>query len=136
MKKFSFLATWLFLAGCHHQARPPETAYDPELLKLAQEAAEEQKNQAPEPVKEEPVRTEGECSRDGVGCPPGYICWDSYFCKLGFTDQCSADGDRRCHKLCSDDGDCPRSEPRCVTRPIFAGSETGKEFKFCLGEGR
>ncbi len=119
--------------GCRHEAKPPESAYDPELLKMAEEAAAEREREARQTPKEPEVQPKkGECSREEGGCPPGYLCWDSYFCKQDFPDQCSADGDLRCHKLCSDDGDCPRSAPTCITKPIFSGSEQGQEYKFCV----
>lgn len=127
----------LLAAACHPEPKPPETAYDPALLEAAREAARErererqqlqQQQQQAQPVKK------GECSREEGGCPPGYFCWDSYFCKQGFTDQCTASGDKRCHKLCDSDVDCPRRMPHCRAKPIFSGSERGSEVKFCVAE--
>ena len=135
MRRMMALALLAVLGtACRSGPQVPESAYDPELLKMAEEAAAEREREAQQlsPPPPEPEQKEGECSREEGGCPPGYLCWDSYFCRQGFADQCSADGDRRCHKLCSDDGDCPRSTPHCVTKPIFSGSEQGQEFKFCV----
>ena len=126
----------LLAASCHPQPKPPETAYDPALLEASREAAREQElerqQQAQQAEQVQPVK--GQCSREEGGCPPGYFCWDSYFCKQGFTDQCTASGDKRCHKLCDNDADCPHRMPHCRAKPIFSGSERGSEVKFCVAE--
>ncbi len=122
--------------ACSNRDQPPESAYDTSTLESARalakiraqedeqnlQAQREQKAKAPKP----------ECSRLTGGCAEGHICWDSHFCKQGFDDQCSAAGDKRCHKLCSFDGDCPEKMPHCQEKPIFSGSERGKLEKFCV----
>jgi hypothetical protein len=75
---------------------------------------------------------QGECDRETGGCRKGYICWDSRFCKHGFEDQCSAAGDKRCHKKCADNGDCPEDMPFCREIPLFSGSDRGILEKFCV----
>jgi len=105
------------------------------LLKAAREAAAERKAADEESeVEGSQAATVAECTRQEGGCKHGYICWDSYYCKLGSADQCSAAGDKRCHKLCSDDADCPQDMPYCRLKPIFSGSERGVEEKFCVRE--
>jgi len=125
----------LISGGCHPREQPPASAYDPALLEAAREAAAERK-EADEESADESFRTTAvaECTRQEGGCKHGYICWDSYYCKLGFADQCSAAGDKCCHKLCTDDADCPQDMPYCRLKPIFSGSERGVEEKFCVRE--
>ena len=126
-------AVWL-LAGCHRQPQPPPSAYDKELLDTARRIAEENRRRDEQARQQaaEPKPQKVQCSRETGGCQPGYICWDSYFCKRGFDDQCTASGDKRCHKLCDTDEDCPRSMPKCRAKPMFSGSEEGREVTFCV----
>jgi hypothetical protein len=129
----SFTGSLVFFGGCHPQEKPPASAYDPALIEAAQEAAAERKAADEESADQESGKTTvAECTRQEGGCKRGYICWDSYYCKLGFADQCSASGDKRCHKLCMDDGDCPQAMPHCRLMPIFSGTERGVEEKFCV----
>jgi hypothetical protein len=134
---FVFGAVWLVL-GCTGGERIPKSAYDPKLLDDAQAIAKENEEHrraleehSREARAEEAVR--GECDRDEGGCPADHVCWDSFFCKDGSTDSCSAAGDMMCHKRCKSDRDCTARMPRCVEKPIFKGSEDGVLEKFCVG---
>ncbi len=119
------------LAGCPKRDVPPDSAYDPELVDAARQAAEAKgQGGAEAPAGEAPV-ARAECDRETGGCPEGFLCWDSWYCKLG-TDQCSAAGDKRCHKLCATHADCPADMPQCVARAIFRGSAEGTEERFCV----
>lgn len=125
----------LWLSGCPKKEVVPESSYDPELLETAREVAgrenEVQQDASGDPdegVSGQPT----ECTRDTGGCPDGSLCWDSWYCKQGRPDQCSAQGDKRCHKRCGDDDDCPEAMPRCIEKPIFKGSDRGVLEKFCV----
>ncbi|MBN2494743.1 MAG: hypothetical protein JXR96_09155 [Deltaproteobacteria bacterium] len=122
-----------FAAGCPKRDQPPPTAYDPELLAAAQQAAEEdaaaQNDAGPS---SNAAKAKPECDRERGGCAEGFLCWDSWYCKRGLEDQCSAAGDKRCHKRCETDADCPADTPRCVEKPIFNGSERGILERFCV----
>jgi hypothetical protein len=137
MKRLMPLVCLLFLctlAGCPKREQPPSSAYDPELLEAAREAAADREAEERAYDEENKVEeTASECTREEGGCKKGFVCWDSYYCKGGFGDQCSASGDKRCHKLCTDDGDCPEKMPHCRTLPLFSGSDRGIEEKFCVG---
>lgn len=123
----------VLLAGCPRRDQPPESSYDPELLETAKELAAEQDQTDQAAVSDQgEAEKKGECSRETGGCPAGYLCWDSWYCKQGRDDQCSAMGDKRCHKLCFDDGDCPRAMPLCREKPIFKGSDRGRLERFCV----
>ena len=123
------------LSGCPKRDLPPESSYDPELLATAKDlAAEEGDGEAAEGAGEAPAAEQGECDRERGGCPAGYLCWDSWYCKKGFDDQCSAMGDKRCHKLCEADEDCPEKMPLCRERPLFKGPDRGTLEKFCVAE--
>ena len=130
---------WIFLllglSGCPKREQPPESAYDPELLEAARAAAKDRENDELD-ANQDTQLPEGpaECTRESGGCKKGYICWDSHFCKQGFSDQCSASGDKRCHKECAENKHCPNEMPYCVEKPIFSGSERGKTEKFCVEE--
>lgn len=129
----------LVIGGCPKREQPPKSAYGDDLLESAQRVQEEQKEadarekelqkQAAAEAEEE---YEGECTRQAGGCKQGYICWDSYYCKQGFEDQCSGSGDKMCHRKCVDDNDCPRKMPVCTEKPIFHGTERGVLEKFCV----
>ena len=131
---FSFI-----VAGCAKREQPPASAYGEDLLQSAQKIKQEQKEedarekalQAEEANRAE-EEYESECSRKTGGCKKGYICWDSYFCKQGFGDQCTASGDRMCHKKCVDHGDCPSKMRACAEKPLFHGTERGVLEKFCV----
>ncbi len=131
-----FVVFGMIVCGCPHRDEVPESAYDPELVEAAKAAAEaerkarEEAEQQQEEAAAEEVK--GECSRDTGGCEKGYICWDSWFCKHGFQDQCTAAGDKMCHKKCSDNSDCPEKMPFCREIPIFSGSDHGVLEKFCV----
>ena len=121
--------------GCPKKEQVPESSYDPELLAAAREAAareEQAANAGDDGSAETASGEEAECNRDTGGCPDGSLCWDSWYCKQGRPDQCSAQGDKRCHKRCSDDSDCPEAMPRCIEKPIFKGSDRGVLEKFCV----
>ncbi len=122
----------LALAGC--PKKEPVSAYDAKLLESARAAAEEEKRYQAEMAKEysKSQEVKGECSREQDDCEDGFLCWDSYFCKADNKDQCSAYGDKRCHKLCTTDADCPSAMPRCQEQPIFSGSEQGVLQKLCV----
>ena len=125
----------VIFCGCPGRSEVPESAYDPELVEAAKAAAEAEKAaRAEEAARQEEYAKEvkGECDRETGGCEKGYICWDSWFCKHGFEDQCTAAGDKMCHKKCSDNSDCPEKMPFCREIPIFAGSEHGVLEKFCV----
>jgi len=131
-------AAMFLLQGCPRREQPPASAYDPELLETARAVseareAEEQAAEDQQVTEQAGSESPAECTRQEGGCPEGYVCWDSYYCKRGFSDQCSAAGDKRCHKRCTDDADCPPEMPRCRTKPIFSGSDRGIEEKFCVG---
>ncbi len=123
------------LSGCPKKEVVPESSYDPELLETAREVANEQDQVEADAAA---ARTDGaseqpsECNRDTGGCPAGSLCWDSWYCKQGREDQCSAQGDKRCHKRCSDDSDCPEAMPRCIEKPIFKGTDRGVLERFCV----
>ena len=127
----------MIICGCPHRDEVPESAYDPELVEAAKAAAEAERA-AREAAEEEEAEAaaaaevKGECNRETGGCKKGYICWDSWFCKHGFEDQCSAAGDKSCHKKCADNGDCPEDMPFCREIPIFSGSDHGVLEKFCV----
>ena len=135
---------WLMLAalcvcGCPKRDQVPETAYDPDLIEAARAAQEEQEQARREAERQAEFdkqrveeEEEGECSRDEGGCRGGYVCWDSYFCKSGDQDQCSQAGDKKCHKKCQYDVDCPSDMPYCREKPIFHGDERGVLEKFCV----
>jgi hypothetical protein len=123
----------LGLAGCPRRDQPPASAYDPELLEAAQNAA--RRHEATGSARDDPAvaPARAECDRLTGGCPEGFLCWDSWYCKLG-TDQCSSSGDKRCHKLCSRNADCPEDMPVCVARAVFRGTAEGTEERFCVAE--
>ena len=124
----------LVLLGCRKRDKVPESAYDPEIVAAARALAQEA-NQGEEPtnVSSQPrEKKKGDCDWETGGCQVGWICWDSWFCKGGFEDQCSATGDQRCHKQCAGDQDCPGSMPVCKEVPIFKGSDRGVLEKFCV----
>ena len=136
MRTSLLLLVAVLTVGCSRRSGPPETMYDQDLIDTAREVALERRMKSDAaPGEDEAQKPTGECNRETGGCPPGYLCWDSWFCKRGAEDQCSASGDRRCHKLCSDGDDCPRSSPLCAEKPIFKGSEEGTAEKFCISEG-
>ena len=125
----------MVVCGCPRRDQVPESAYDPELVEAAKAAAEDEKaarEAAAQEQEEETEEEQGECNRETGGCKEGYICWDSRFCKHGFEDQCSAAGDKRCHKKCSDNSDCPEDMAFCREIPIFSGSDHGVLEKFCV----
>lgn len=135
-----FLPVFLVVFGmsvcaCPHRDEVPESAYDPDLVKAAKAAAADERAAREATAAEQAERVEevkGECSRETGGCQKGFICWDSWFCKHGFEDQCSGAGDKRCHQKCSSDGDCPEDMPFCREIPIFSGSDHGVLEKFCV----
>jgi hypothetical protein len=129
-----FVLLGLVVAGC--PKKEPVSAYDANLLKSARAAAEEEKRYRAEMAKEysNVQEAKGECSREQDDCEDGYLCWDSSFCKAGNKDQCSAYGDKRCHKLCATDTDCPSATPRCQEQPMFNGSEQGILQKLCMAK--
>ena len=130
------VAVALLITGCPKRDDVPEYAYDPELLEAARAAREERERadrEAEEAMRQQQEQEEkGECSRETGGCRAGYICYDSYFCKGGDKDQCSASGDKMCHKKCFDDNDCPSDTPYCREIAIFHGTERGILEKFCV----
>lgn len=128
-----FLSIWV--SGCPKRSDVPESAYDPEILDTAKKAIAESKAQQPVTTEETPAdNAKGECDHQSGGCKKGYVCWDSRFCKSGFTDQCAESGDKRCHRSCSQDGDCPAEMPTCRDISVFKGNEVGTLEKFCVGE--
>lgn len=122
----------LIFVGC--PKNEPVSAYDPKLLESARAAAEEEKQHQAEMAEANKKYQEkkGECSREQDDCEDGFICWDSYFCRAGNKDQCSAYGDKRCHKICKTDADCSSAMPRCQEQPMFNGSEQGVLEKMCV----
>ena len=123
----------LGLAGCPKRDQPPESSYDPEIVDTAKRIVEESDRQADQAdQKDAQDQVQAECSRETRGCPDDHLCWDSWYCKQGRDDQCSAIGDKRCHKRCADHSDCPKAMPRCEEKPIFKGSERGVLEKFCV----
>jgi len=141
MKRASFLIACVGLViSCMGGEKVPKSAYDPKLLDTAQQIAKdndeqqkalEQQNQA-----QSEDNTRGECDREEGGCPEDHVCWDSFFCKDGSTDSCSASGDKLCHKRCKTDRDCTARMPRCMEKPIFNGNDNGVLEKFCVGKTR
>jgi hypothetical protein len=130
-----FVFFGMILCGCPHRDEVPESAYDPELVEAAKAAAEDERAAREEAEAEQAEQVEeekGECSRETGGCKQGYICWDSWFCKHGFEDQCTMAGDKMCHKKCGDNSDCPQEMPFCREIPIFSGSDHGVLEKFCV----
>ena len=134
-----FVVFAMIVCGCPGRSEVPESAYDPEMIEAAKAAVEAER--AEREAEEEAAAAEaaeaaeevkGECSRETGGCKEGYVCWDSWFCKRGFEDQCSAAGDKSCHKKCADNGDCPEDMPFCREIPIFSGSDHGILEKFCV----
>jgi hypothetical protein len=124
----------LVLAGC--PKKEPVSAYDSKLLESAKAAAEEEKRHQAEMAEQNKKYREkkGECSREQDECPDGFLCWDSFFCKADNKDQCSAYGDKRCHKTCNADVDCPSATPLCKEQPMFNGSEQGVMEKICVAK--
>jgi hypothetical protein len=125
------------LAGCAKRQEIPQSAYDPAVLAAVEEAAQaeqERREALAASQAEQQRRQKGECDYKKGGCPEGFVCWDSYFCKNNFSDQCKAAGDRRCHKRCREDGDCPKEMPSCQEIPLFLGTESGVLEKFCVAE--
>jgi hypothetical protein len=130
-----FVVFPLMVCGCPHRDEVPESAYDPELVEAAKAAAEDERAAREAAASEQAEAAEeqkGECSRETGGCEKGYVCWDSWFCKNGFEGQCSAAGDKRCHKKCSTNAGCPQDMPFCREIPIFSGSDHGVLEKFCV----
>jgi len=125
----------LALTACG-RPKPPPTAYDPALIDLVRDAeAEHQDREASRPAARPTApQAESECTRDTSQCPVGWICWDSWFCRVGY-DQCSAAGDKRCHKTCVDTADCPGEMPVCRDVTIFKGSERGTTERICVEHG-
>ncbi len=140
MKYVLFLIAFaLSVVSCSRGEKVPRSAYDPKLLDTADQIAKD--NEAHQKALEEQSQADqeetlprGECDREEGGCPSDHVCWDSYFCKDGSTDSCSASGDKLCHKRCKSDRDCTARMPRCVERPIFRGDENGVLEKFCIGK--
>ena len=126
-----FLSLSLALSACPKREQPPKNAYDPELMATAAELAKDKDKGPSDTSQGETAEEEGECNRTTGGCEKGYLCWDSWYCKHG-QDTCSAMGDKRCHKICIDDKDCPKDMPRCAEKPIFRGSDRGQLEKFCV----
>lgn len=123
------------LSGCLRGERVPESAYDPELIETAKAIREQQEaeRKAYEQAKTvEKKNQKSECNRNTRGCKDGYICWDSWYCKQGFSDQCTESGDKKCHQKCSSRKDCPEEMPVCREIPVFNGSEHGVLEKFCV----
>jgi hypothetical protein len=124
------------LCGCPKRDEVPKSAYDPELLETAEaiKAAQQAEQQEQQREQVEQREKKGECSRETGGCKEDQICWDSFFCKSGAGDECSKSGDRRCHKRCLDNKDCPKNMPRCEEKPMFNGSDQGTLERFCVGK--
>jgi hypothetical protein len=121
--------------GCPKRDLPPESSYDPDLVRTAKQIAAEQDARDRAAVGQHSSATvAGECSRETGGCPQDSICWDSWYCKQDRPDQCSASGDKRCHKRCEDDTECPEKMPRCREQPLFKGSDRGVLEKFCVAD--
>jgi hypothetical protein len=133
-----FVLLALVVAGCPKRDQPPASAYDDDLLQSADEIADDSRQaQEREAALGDETgfgnqEVEGECTRETGGCKKGFLCWDSYYCRQGNKDQCTASGDKMCHKLCVDDGDCPRKMPVCTEKPIFHGTDRGVLEKFCV----
>jgi hypothetical protein len=127
------LGLGVLAGGCPKRDLPPDSAYDPEVLEAARQAARDKDadRAADADRPGETAAAAGECNRDTGGCAEGFLCWDSWYCKLG-TDQCSASGDKRCHKLCASDADCPEDMPTCSAQAMFKGSGEGTEERFCV----
>jgi len=129
----------LIVSGCPKRDQPPASAYDQELLDSAARIKQQEKDEraheealaAQEAARAE-ENYEAECNRQDGGCKKGYLCWDSFYCKQGFEEQCTSSGDKMCHKKCVDNGDCPSKMPACVEKPIFHGSERGVLESFCV----
>jgi hypothetical protein len=134
MRNGVVLVLTFVLFGCPKRSDVPESAYDPSILKAADEIAADQKakDDALSSRTEVEKTSKPECSRESGGCEDGYVCNDSYFCKDGFDGQCSGSGDKRCHKLCKKDDECPEKMPVCGEIPVFQGSEQGTLFKACI----
>jgi hypothetical protein len=103
-----------------------------EAAKAAAEAEKAEREEEAQRQEEYAKEVKGECDRETGGCEKGYICWDSWFCKHGFEDQCSGAGDKMCHKKCGSNSDCPEKMPFCREIPIFSGSDHGVLEKFCV----
>lgn len=124
---FSFLVT-----GCPKRDQPPKSSYDPELVQVAEEMSERDQSGQDTEQENSDEKIKGECSNRLNNCKDGSICWDSLFCRQDNPDQCSAQGDKMCHKKCSDDSDCPEAMPKCIEKPIFKHSDRGVLEKFCV----
>ncbi|HOX45871.1 MAG TPA: hypothetical protein PK668_19880 [Myxococcota bacterium] len=125
------LGLGVLLGGCPKRDLPPDSAYDPELLEYARQVAADKDRPVDGDQPGPAAAEQAECNRETGGCAEGFLCFDSWYCKLG-TDQCSAAGDKRCHKLCSTDADCPEDMPRCAAQAMFNGSAEGTEERFCV----
>ncbi len=135
--RIALLLCVVSLACCAKRQEIPQSAYDPAVLAAVEEAAqaEQERREALAAAQaEQERRSKGECNYKKGGCREGFVCWDSYFCKNNFSDQCKAAGDRMCHKRCREDADCPKEMPSCQEIPLFLGTETGVLEKFCVGE--
>ncbi len=119
------------ITGCPKRDQPPKSSYDPELVEVAQELSKTDQVED-DTVQNTREKTKGECTSTLNNCKEGFICWDSMFCRQDNPDQCSAQGDKLCHKKCNDDSDCPESMPRCIEKPIFRHSDRGPLEKFCV----
>ena len=132
-----FLWITFAFAGCSKRDQPPTSAYDPKLIETAKEVSENERlarEQEEAEAAEKSKTVKGECSRQRGGCQDGFICWDSYFCKAGFSDQCSGSGDKMCHKKCASHDDCPKEMPTCRELPLFNSNEAGVLEKFCVAK--
>ncbi len=133
------LAGGLCVSGCLHGEKVPESAYDPDIIETAKAIQKEQEaeREAFEHAEEaERKKQTAECSRTTGGCKEGYLCWDSWYCKHGFSDQCTASGDKKCHKRCANRKNCPKEYPICREVPIYNGSDRGVLEKICTGSLR
>jgi hypothetical protein len=124
----------LLVFACHRRDEVPKSAYDPEIVETAQKIAENERerDRMARETNQETQQKKGECGRETGGCQEGFLCWDSYFCKNDFPDQCSGSGDRRCHRQCETSQDCPEKMPNCTEVPFFNGSEQGVLQKICI----
>jgi hypothetical protein len=126
------LVSLLFLMNCAHGDELPQSPYDPDVVQAAKEAVDSYDREDQALREKQVAPSTAECSRGSGGCEKGYVCWDSLQCSPNSQTQCSALGDKRCHRRCSNHADCLKSMPVCAEKPIFSGGQQGRLESFCV----